>query len=326
MDKLLELIDSKRNIKKSSLNIYRVNLGKAYRAITQKPMDEFSLDFLKDMDSVLDFLKDFKSPTKRTYLSSFIVAMDSSDMDHKLVDDYRDEMLKTQKSVDKSYEDGKMSEKQKSNWVSFKVLKNITKSLQRELKEDGAFDRETLTKKQRQDMQDWVIASLYTADTENNPPIRLDYANMRVIKKENYEKLPEQERDDYNWLVLNKRDMVFVFNDFKTESRYGSKTIKVGKVLKSVLIKWLPHVEDEGYLLLSNTKHESPMTSANLGVNISRIFRRTGKNITLNLIRNIFLSERFPRKEEDEKKEVTEKMMTSTGVADAVYRKKTDKE
>ena len=117
--------------------------------------------------------------------------------------------------------------------------------------------------------------------------------------------------------------MAFVFNDFKTESRYGTKTIKVGKILKSVLIKYLPHVEEEGYLLTSNNKNESPMTSANLGATISRIFRRTGKNITVNMIRNIFLSERFPRKETDEKEDITGKMMTSSNVADSVYRKDT---
>jgi hypothetical protein len=218
-----------------------------------------------------------------------------------------------------------MSEKQKDNWVSMNVLRNITKTLHRELKEDGAFDRKELTKKQRQDFQDWVIATLYTMGGDDNPTPRLDYANMKIISKEKYGDLPEMERDEHNWLVLGQRDMNFVFNDFKTESKYGTKTIKVGKALKSMLIKWLPHTEMGHYLLTTNNFNDSGMTPNALGVNITRIFRRTGKKITASLIRNIFLTERFPRQEIKDKEDIASKMMSSVAVQEKVYRKDTSK-
>lgn len=319
MESLLKAIDEKRNIKASSLNIYKVNLGKAFRSLSEDK--EFNLNFLKNTDKVMEFLGTLKDSTKRTYLSSFTVALDATDGSQDLIDFYRERMFETQKKVEKSYENGNISDKQKSNWVPFNVLKNVTKSLYRELKEDNAFERKELTNKQRMDFQDWVIASLYTSGGDQNPPVRLDYSGMRVITKDKYDDIPQQEREDYNWLVLGKRDMFFIFNDFKTDSRYGVKTIKVGKALKSMLIKWLPFVENEGYLLTSNNKHNSPLTSNSLGQTITRIFRRTGKNITAGLIRNIFLSERFPRQEIDDKKDIASKMMNSVKVQEEVYTK-----
>lgn len=323
MEAVLKAIDEKRNIKPSSLNIYKVNLGKAFNLSGES--GNFNLNFLKDTDNVMEKINHLKDQTKRTYLASIVVALDAMEFPKDLTEFYRERMFETQKKVNKNYENGNMSEKQKENWVSMNVLRNITKTLHRELKEDQAFDRKELTKKQRQDFQDWVIASLYTMGMDDNPPVRLDYANMKVISKEKYEELPEMERDDHNWLVLGKRDMNFVFNDFKTESKYGTKTIKVGRHLKSVLIKWLPHVEHGHYLLTSSNKNESGLSSNALGQNITRIFRRTGKKITASLIRNIYLTERFPREEIKEKEDVADKMMSSVGVQEKVYRKDTSK-
>jgi len=320
MEEVLKAIDEKRNIKPSSLNIYKVNLNKAFNLSGES--GNFNLNFLKDTDNVMEKIKHLKDQTKRTYLASIVVALDAMEFPKDLVEFYRERMFEVQKVVNKNYENGGMTQKQKENWVSMNVLRNITKTLHRELKEDNAFDRKDLTKKQRQDFQDWVIASLYTSN-DDNPPVRLDYANMKVISKEKYEDLAEMERDDFNWLVLGKRDMNFVFNDFKTESKYGTKTIKVGRHLKSVLVKWLPHTEMGHFLLTSNNKNESGLTSNALGQNITRIFRRTGKKITASLIRNIYLSERFPRQEIKDKEDITQKMMTSTNVADGVYRKDT---
>jgi hypothetical protein len=319
MDEVIKAIDEARNIKPSSLRIYRLNLGKAFRTIVGD--GKFNLDFLKDKEAVLKFVEPMKDATKRTYLSSFLVALDSTGGSKDLIEYYRERMFDTQKKVEKTYENGKLSDKQKNNWVSFNVLKNITKTLHRELKEDDTFSREKLTKKQRQDFQDWIIASLYTMGGDDNPPVRLDYANMKVVKKEDYDDIPQSEKEDHNYLVLGKRDMYFVFNDFKTESKYGSKKIKVGPALKSALVKWLPHVEDNHYLLTGH--NDLPISTNTLGSAITRIFRRTGKSITASLIRNIYLTERFPRDEIGEKEDIASKMMNSVEVQKNVYRKDT---
>lgn len=312
---VLEAIAQKRNIKASSLNIYKANLGKAHRVMSG---GEFNTKFLEDKVKVEEFLEPLKNPTKRTYLASFIVALEATDGEKELVDYYKKRMKETQDKVDKTYEDGNMSDKQKNNWVSFSALRAVTKSLYKELKDDKAFDRTELSDKQRSDMQNWVIASLYTLGGDENPPVRLDYATMKAVRRDKFDTIPDEEKKENNYLIIGKRDMVFNFNNFKTESAYGSTTIKVGKAIKAVLAKWLKYIPEDGHLF---TNKGSPMNNHSFGMLLTKIFSRTGKTITSSLIRTIYLTEKFPRQEIKDKQDTANKMMNSVQVQQDVYRK-----
>jgi len=95
----------------------------------------------------------------------------------------------------------------------------------------------------------------------------------------------------------------------------------VGKHLFKVLKEWFKH--NDGEYLLYN-ENGSPMTANQLGIRLKKIFNRTGKNITANLIRNIYISERFPREEKVEREEVASKMGHSVSTQQNQYSKKID--
>jgi hypothetical protein len=317
MERLKKLIDDARNIKPNSLNAYMINLRKTWEAIGKGK--EFNTDFLKDKEGIVKFLEKFAVPTQRTYLSSYIVALDAlKSQDEKLIKFYRDELTKVKSILDERQKNGERTERQEKNWVGMDALRKVVKSMKRDLSEDDVFSKDTLTKRNKRELQDWVIANLFVGD-ESNPPTRLDYAPMKIVTKKEYDAIDD--KSAMNYYVKNNNKPFFSFNDYKTADRYGTKEVKVGKHLFKVMKEWLKH-NDREYLLYND--RDEPMTAHQLGIRLKKIFSRTGKNITANLIRNMYISEKFPRKETEERQEVARKMGHSIQTQQGTYTKKLD--
>ncbi len=301
MEWLRERIDEVRNIKPNSLRAYIISIKKIRDAMDYKKED---LDFLEDIDKVKEFLSKFKTSTKKNYLAAIIVALDSYG------EKYDDELQKYKKYLDEThtqykeeYENGKKSEKQEKNWVSLEQLRKVSNYWKRELNEREIFQKKTLNNKQMQMLQKWVVSNLFTSD--DNPPTRLDYAPMEIISTTEYDKLKEDEKKSGNFLVVkNRNEKFFHFNEYKTSGKYGEKVVKVGKKLNSVINIWLKFNESDSFLI--NTKGE-PLSANGLGKLIKSTFASTGKDITINMLRHIFISEKFPNVD-DEREEVAEKM------------------
>jgi hypothetical protein len=304
MDNLREKIDSSRNIKENSLNAYLISIKKLNEFITKKEFK--NLDFLKDEKKVLEKLKELKLTTQKNYLSAIIVSL--SAYGDKYEDDlktYRKRLEQLNEVYNSEIKKNEKTETQEKNWVSMKDLKKVMNSYKLDLKERGAFSKDELTRRELDIMQRWVVANLYLND--ENPPIRLDYGNMRIISENDFDKLKDDELDKNFLVVKNRTNKYFHFGDYKTEKTYSKKEIKVGKKLNSVLNIWLKHNKKGG--LLYDTKGD-PMSSNTLGKYIKKVFEKTGKQVSINLIRHIFISEKFPPQKEDEKEEVASKMLT----------------
>jgi hypothetical protein len=313
MDNLREKIDSSRNIKENSLNAYLISIKKLNEFITKKEFK--NLDFLKDEKKVLEKLKELKLTTQKNYLSAIIVSL--SAYGDKYEDDlktYRKRLEQLNEVYNSEIKKNEKTETQEKNWVSMKDLKKVMNSYKLDLKERGAFSKDELTRRELDIMQRWVVANLYLND--ENPPIRLDYGNMRIISENDFDKLKDDELDKNFLVVKNRTNKYFHFGDYKTEKTYSKKEIKVGKKLNSVLNIWLKHNKKGG--LLYDTKGD-PMSSNTLGKYIKKVFEKTGKQVSINLIRHIFISEKFPPQKEDEKEEVASKMLHSVKNSKSVF-------
>lgn len=311
----MKKIDDDRNISNGTLKVYETNLRKTHEGIEKDK--KFNPDFLDDTKSVLEFITKYAKPTQRTYLSSYIVASDvlgKKDVAKK----YRDELQTLREELDRKINSGEKTEKQEKNWTGIEALKKVMRTMKKDLDEDNVFERNELSKRNMRELQDWVIAHLYLGD-DANPPTRNDYAPMKIVSKSEYQKLGD-EKEENNYLVVDGGRKFFSFNDYKTKDRYGTKEIKVGKKLNKILNIWLKH--NKGDYLLYNEKGD-PMTSQQLSNRVKQIFKRTGKNVTTNLIRSMYVSERFPRDEMEERKEVADKMGHSVKTQQNVYSKKT---
>ena len=152
-------------------------------------------------------------------------------------------------------------------------------------------------------LQKWVVSNLFIHD--ENPPTRLDYAPMKILSQIEYDRLLPRDAKANNYLVIKSRnDKKFHFNEYKTAGKYGENVVKVGKKLNSVINIWLKYNTSNNFLI--NTKGDM-LSSNGLGKLIKDTYKPTGKDITINMLRHIFISEKFPNVDQ-ERQETASKM------------------
>ena len=150
-------------------------------------------------------------------------------------------------------------------------------------------------------LQKYVICNLFL--TDDNPPTRLDYAPMEIIGWKQFLELQDDEKREHNYLVIKSRNMKFFsFNEYKTSNKYGQNDIRVGKKLNSVLNIWLKYNDTDSLLL--NTRGK-PMAANGLGKELKSIFQVTGKNISVNMLRHIYISEKYPNDDVNKQEDAT---------------------
>ena len=311
---LEQKITNSRDIKQSTLNIYMSNLHTLYNSI-ENPTVRFDIpDWLYIYQAhILEFLYQYAPSTQKNYYSAILVAL-STDLDKyqdfyesyfnlhkKLADDISDEMMTQIKT-----------EKQAENWVSMSVLKDVVDNLHADIISQNLYQLANWDKQQTDLFQRYLVGSLYT----KIPPVRLDFSGMKIISKKEYDKLKDK-KDNY-LVIQNLKKKQFVFNDYKTFSKYGSKIITVPDEINAILNVWLFH-NKTGFLLLDN--NNKPMSRVTLSRYLTKIFSPTGKNISVTMLRHIYLSDQFPAQSQ-KMKDLAGSMMHSVNTQQNIYVKK----
>lgn len=311
MEAIKKAIDEKRNIKPNSLRAYLINIKKVYEGLGNSGEPK-NLDFLKDEKKVLKFLSEKALTTQKNYLTGIIIGLDSMNKNEKYEADlkvYRKRLDEYTDKYNQQIEENKKTGKQAENWSTMKELKKVISGYKSDLMDRGVFgkDYDEITKKQFDLLQKFVVGSLYIY--EENPPVRLDYGDMKIIKSGEYDDLSDDEKESNNYLVVKSRNNKFFhFGDYKTSKNYGTKKITVGKKLNSVLNIWLKFNKTDEFLLDSRGGN---MTSNQLSKYLNKVFAPTGKKISANMLRHIYISEKHPVKEEESKEDTADKMLHS---------------
>lgn len=329
-EKLKDAIDASRNIRAITLSQYMTSINKVFKSVfgeEAKPTGDLISWADEHFDEVMEYLDEggFKDTTVKSYIGSLLVALETMNKNGKYDDaitEYHEVFDDLRKRVDRHYKQGKKTEKEEKNWTSVEDLQKALRKMKRELDDREVFKKDRLTKSDFQLLQKWVVGNLYIGDPENNPPLRLDYAGMEIIDVEDYRKLTTDEKEEKNWLVIyNRNKKKFVLNNYKTSAKYGQREIEVGKKLNTVLNVWLKF-NGSDYLILNN-KSEA-MSSNQLGKYVPEVFESTGKRLSANMLRHIWISEKFPKRETDERKDVADKMLHSVNTQRDVYTKSED--
>jgi len=324
-EKLKNAIKEERKIKESTLNAYVFNLSKLSKLLHGDEVVK-SLDFLKDKKKVEEVLEDKKLSTRKTYYAAIIVGLMAMDekFDKKLLTEYRNDMEDMADTYNNEMKEQKLSETQEDNWTTLEKLREVVKGYKSELTAKGVFrkdEKDDLSKKELELLQKWVVGSLYVAE-DDNPPLRLEYGDMKVIPWSQYNRMEQSEQEKDNYLVVRSRNnKAFSLGDYKTKGKYGIKIIPVGKKLNSVLNVWLKYHDGTDGLLVNNKG--GAMSRNGLTKFLNKVFEPTGKkNISASMLRHIYLTEKFPAIN-DEREKVAGKMGHS--VAQQVeYSKKVD--
>ena len=310
MDKLIDMIKTQRNLSETTLKGYFKSLLRLQKIVNLKNVEQF----INNNDKVLDRIKvSYKKPYQLNLINCMIVAIEawninnpSPNLDNDLII-YRKYQMLIKDELDETKYDQKKNLKEDENWESWQVLVNMA-ALNFKIAKKILKRYDELTIKDGMIVMKYLISQLYTTGKEN-PPLRLDYNNMIVITKEEYEK--EHSKTQNYLVVQSSRTKYFVLHEYKTFKKYGIKSIKLAPVLNRAVNLWLKVKTrikgiDNNYLLFNN--QNSYINESSMSNLISDAFNHTGKKINANLIRHIFITDIANKLNLAERKVVAEKM------------------
>ena len=225
--KVIDLIKEGRpNAKDSTIKMYTANLMKLL-----KMFDTDKFDFLKNIEKVEDKLKDLHYTTRRNYLNAIVVYLMTKDKESELVKKY----VELRNDLNQMYETeqatGTISDKQKDSFVDISEVNKMISEMAEEIKTKEILKKENITAKEKQLLMVYILFNIYT-----RIPLRNDLAGMLVINKREYNKLSDKQKEENNYLVINKNKMYMVLNQYKTSAKYKELNIDIPKDLERILI------------------------------------------------------------------------------------------
>ena len=287
---------NRENLKSNTLAMYLGNL----KTLNDKK-EITSLEFLFNFDEIMDKLQKYKLRTQRNYLTSVLVALGvyNTSEYNELREKYRKVLEGLTTQMNAEIELHTKNQTQDENWSSLNELKkSILCKYKRDVKRFGLPSRASPTQSDIFLYQKYVIAALYLL----RPPVRLDYAGMRVIRSRD-----EIEEGKNYLLVQSDRRKIFIFGDFKNVRIIGVQEQAVGSAVNKILNVWLNKYNKTGTLLLNSRM--GALSPNGLGKLITEVFSTDKKRVSLNLIRHIWASENVDLEQTMKQNEIAAAMM-----------------
>lgn len=281
MPDLKEYIHSKRpTLSKSSITTYASILKNLYHSVFGKEGD-MNFEKFGDVEKILKHLEDLPSNKRKTVLSSLVIITDNAE--------YRKKMMEDVNNYNKEIQKQEKTPEQEASWVNSAQVKEVWENLKRNA--DLLYKKKDLKPAELQDIQQYIIMSLLGGMFI--PPRRSkDYCDFHI-------KDADKDKDNY----LDKTKLIF--NSYKTAKTYGKQEVLIPKPLQSILKKWIS-VNPTKTLLFD--AYMNPLSSVKLNQRLNKLF---DKKVGVNQLRHTFLTDKFAKHSEEEKKLSND--MTSMG-------------
>ena len=145
---------------------------------------------------------------------------------------------------------------------------------------------------------------------------------MKIITKENYDKLEDKES---NYFLKDGKKYIIKLNQFKNVKRIGIKSFDVPEKLSKIVKLWLKH-NTSGFLFTMNNKRD-PLSPNGITKFLNSIFAKycDGRKIGSSMLRHISISEKMKnepsiKQKQEESKNIENTFMHSKSMNDK-YRK-----
>jgi integrase len=267
-------------LSENTIKLYEANLKRLNNGVLPT-----SPVFLKDTDAVMQKIDKYSQNTKKSYFITIVSYLKDKKIPKKVIKFYTDKMDELNKSFREN--SGLMTETQKEHWISWaEVMEHYNK------------------------LNPASLAHLVLALFVLQPPRRSkDFFLMKIVPEYN-----ETMDKDFNY--LDWKNMRFYFSNYKTKSAYGTQTVEVSPELQEVFHNHFPLKKKfTPFFLLQRDGMRLPDNG------ITRILNSVfGKKISVSMLRNIYLTNRYGEQEKD-KKDTAESMGTSTNIISNVYTK-----
>jgi integrase len=277
-------------LKDSSIKLYIRNLEK----LSDEKFNNFN--FLKKTDNIMEKINKLSDNTKRAYLIGIVSTLKHYNEYAKLYKIYYKKLMDLVEKIKEDNKENKASDKQKENWIEWKDVEDKIIKLTEEV-EDIA-NKKNITYNDYNDILKLVVLGLYYY----LPPRRnTDYSNMYVIKNKK-----NATDDDKNYIVIDSKNPEFIFNNYKTNKKYGRQTFKIPDKLMDIIniyLKYHPEKKNNkdeiNFLVSSNGKPFKDSVNSITRI-LNSIFE---KNIGSSMLRHIYLSSKYNNVSNEQKED-----------------------
>jgi len=225
---------------------------------------ESGLEFLKDSKKVIDWISSSKYATnsRKVFYIAIVSTLKKAELYPEAWLEYKAKMDELNRSVNIASEEQTLTEKESEKFVEWPLVLKTLEDIQADVSDLASF-------------QDYLIVSLYTL----MPPVRLDYAEMKIAKD-------EPEKPECNYLIMNKNPY-FLLTQYKTAKKYGAERLPIPKKLLTIIEEWLTMNDSDDFLISPNSN--KPMPPWELGQTIIRVFKKhLDKDVGVNVLRHSY--------------------------------------
>ena len=294
------------NLKPNTIKQYEAQLRKL-----QKLFDTDNYKFLDDPKKVEEKINHLHYTSRRNVYNAVIILLLALDKDKKLIEEYGDMRDELNKQYQDEQASGKISDKQKDNFVDIEELYKMLGQMEKDIK--PLKKKDTLNQNERQLIKGYTIFSSLV-----RIPVRNDLAGLIFISKTTYNKLSNKEKEDNNYLVQLKNNLQYIFNEYKTSKKYKENVIDIPKDLQKILRQ---------YIKFNNYKVGDvifPISKNGLTQLLTKYsMKYMNKKISSTMIRKSYLSSKYSNMKKEMEKD-SKIMGHSVQTAQKVYIKDSD--
>jgi hypothetical protein len=245
-----------------------------------------SANFLKNTEAIEKKLEGYSPNTKKTNYITIVSYLKDKKVPKKVKEFYIEKMNECNKNYNENK--GEKTARQEENWMSWEEV----------MKCFHATDPKSI---------EHLATALYVLQ----PPRRnKDFSLMKVV--------PEYaETMDKEFNYMDAKNKKFIFNNYKTQGAYGSQVIDIPEPIMDIIQSHYKLKKKFEPFFLLHTKTNTQLSENGLTRILNKVF---GKKVSVSMLRNIYLSERFKGKK-SELQEVATAMGTSPSMVTEVYTK-----
>ena len=272
------LATKKPNLSDASKRSY-ISGWKAIKKMLNIPQDENNIDFLNNVESVIDTIYEESKKNINTTKFKIAIVMEvlkmTDETKYKIeIQKYKEYMDMLRAKQEKETDEHKINPKQEAKWVSDEEKDTILEYLKSQLT-----SKKIITQEQLINYRNYILYVLQT-DTATRNDLAYSLVMYKPTSVKKYNALPTDE----NYIILNKKDKTieYIRNVYKTAKTHGQTKIEIDAGIYADLEKYMKGLKlyspevNEGYYLFMNEDCKTRMTANRLGVVFAGFGEKSG--------------------------------------------------
>jgi hypothetical protein len=295
----MELLrEARPNVKESTIKQYYFHLEKLKKSLPE----EYELDgwdFLRDIEKIQNAVSQNVYTSQRNTFNSVIVLLLALNHDKRY-----DEVIKTYTEMRDKYNqqyvkektEGKMSEKQESNFATPEEILKMLSEMETIIKTEKIKSKTDISNSDRELLTTFTLFHLLL-----KCPTRNDMAGMILTTPNEFKKIHDDIRHNTNYLIKRKDGFQIELNEYKTDKTYGRVLIPVPKEVVKVLRMFIKTTDKRTGDVLFTSSINKPLSRNG----ISQLLLKTSKKymdkaVSTTMMRKCVASDKFSEKNKEQ--------------------------